>query len=254
LLLVAGLFVMGLGYTLAPSQVSADTNTSQQIAQGKELFRVGCASCHGENGEGQLADQIQGPSLVGVGAASVEFQVSTGRMPMSRPGPQAPVKPNFYTPEEIAALAAYIATLGLGPDIPDKSMYDPAGLTPQDLARGGELFRTNCSACHNFEGAGGALPTGKYAPPLRKTSPLHLYEAMIIGPQQMPVFNDQVLTPQDKREIIGYLESLHSRPNQGGFALGGIGPVSEGLWAWIVGLGAIICIGVWIAAKGARAR
>ena len=116
------------------------------------------------------------------------------------------------------------------------------------------MFRTNCSACHNFEGAGGALPNGKYAPSLVGVSNLHLYEAMITGPQQMPVFSDQVLTPDDKRAIIGYLNTLHAKPNQGGLALGGLGPVSEGLWAWIIGLGSIICFGIWIAAKGAKAR
>ncbi|HET9649415.1 MAG TPA: cytochrome c [Microlunatus sp.] len=256
LLLVAGLFVMGASWAaLAPSQqVSADTNTTQQIAEGKALFAVGCSSCHGLNGEGQVSEHIQGPPLVGVGAAAVEFQVSTGRMPMAKPGAQAPVKPSRYTEDEVLALAAYVQSLGPGPEIPDPSMYDTAGLTDEDLSRGGELFRTNCSACHNFEGAGGALPTGKYAPSLRGVSNLHLYEAMITGPQQMPVFSDQVLTPDDKRAIIGYLNTLHAKPNQGGLALGGLGPVSEGLWAWILGLGSIVAFGVWIAAKGAKAR
>jgi len=256
MLLVAGLFVMGLLYAAfaPPQQVSAETYTSQQVAAGKQLFAVSCASCHGLNGEGQDTGSIEGPPLVGVGAAAVDFQVSTGRMPMSKPGAQAPVKPNRFTPEEITELAAYVASLGPGPAIPEPAQYDPTGLSPEELSRGGELFRTNCSACHNFEGAGGALPTGKYAPSLRGVSNQHLYEAMITGPQQMPVFSDQVLTPDDKREIIGYLNTLHAKPNQGGLALGGLGPVSEGLWAWILGLGVIICIGVWIAAKGAKAR
>jgi ubiquinol-cytochrome c reductase cytochrome c subunit len=256
LLLVAGLFVMGLSWAaLAPSQqVSADTNTTQQIAEGKALFAVSCSSCHGLNGEGQVSEHIQGPPLVGVGAAAVEFQVSTGRMPMAQPGAQAPVKPSRFTEEEVLALAAFVQSLGPGPEVPDPAQYDPVGLSDEDLARGGELFRTNCSACHNFEGAGGALPNGKYAPSLHGISNLHLYEAMITGPQQMPVFSDQVLSPDDKRAIIGYLNTLHAKPNQGGLALGGLGPVSEGLWAWILGLGIIICFGVWIAAKGAKAR
>ncbi len=256
LLLVAGLFVMGVSWAvLAPSQqVSADTDTTQQIAEGKTLFAVACSSCHGLNGEGQVGEHIQGPPLVGVGAAAVEFQVSTGRMPLAQPGPQAPIKPTRYTEDEVLALAAYVESLGPGPAIPDQAAYDPAGLSDEDLSRGGELFRTNCSACHNYEGGGGALPNGKYAPSLIGVSNLHLYEAMITGPQQMPVFSDQVLTPDDKRAIIGYLDTLHAKPNQGGLALGGLGPVSEGLWTWILGLGSIIGFGVWIAAKGARAR
>ncbi len=256
LLLVLGLFAMGGLFSIfAPaSQVSADTGNSQQVAEGRALFRVGCASCHGMNGEGQITDTIQGPPLAGVGAASVEFQVATGRMPMAKPEAQAPVKPNRYSEEEVAALAAYVSTLGPGPAIPAPSEYDPSTVSEADIARGGELFRTNCSACHNFEGAGGALPGGKYAPALIGVSDLHLYEAMITGPQQMPVFSDEAMRPQDKRAIIAYLNNLHERPTQGGLALGGLGPVSEGLWAWILGLGSLMFFAIWIAAKGAKAK
>jgi ubiquinol-cytochrome c reductase cytochrome c subunit len=247
---------MGALFTIAvpKAQVSADTGTSQQVAAGKALFAVGCASCHGLNGEGEVTSSIQGPPLTGVGAAAVDFQVSTGRMPMARPGAQAPVKPNRYNDAEIAALAAYVATLGPGPAIPDAKQVDTTGVSEEDIAQGGELFRTNCSACHNFAGAGGALPGGKYAPSLYGVSNKHLYEAMITGPQQMPVFDDQVMTPENKRAIIAYLNDLHSRPDQGGLALGGLGPVSEGLWAWILGLGSLIGFAIWIAAKGVRAR
>jgi ubiquinol-cytochrome c reductase cytochrome c subunit len=256
LLLLFALFVLGALYNaVAPvQQVSADTHNTQQVAEGRALFAVGCASCHGLNGEGQTTETIQGPSLVGVGAAAVDFQVSTGRMPMARPGEQAPIKPNRYTEEEIAALAAFVASLGPGPDIPTEADYSATNISEEDLARGGELFRTNCSACHNFEGAGGALPNGKYAPPLAGLSEKRLYEAMVTGPQQMPVFSDEVLRPEDKRAIIGYLEELHERPSDGGLALGGIGPVSEGLWGWIIGLGSLILFAIWIAAKGAKAK
>jgi ubiquinol-cytochrome c reductase cytochrome c subunit len=256
LLLVFALFVVGALYTvIAPAQqVSADTGTSQQIAAGKALFAVGCASCHGLNGEGQAGSVIQGPPLIGVGAAAVDFQVSSGRMPMARPGAQAPVKPSEYTSEEVADLAAYVASLGPGPAIPDPAQYDPSTVSEADIARGGELFRTNCSACHNFEGAGGALPGGKYAPSLVGVSDKRLYEAMVTGPQQMPVFSDEVMRPEDKRAIIAYLTDLHERPSQGGLALGGLGPVSEGLWAWILGLGTLMFFAIWIAAKGAKAK
>jgi len=256
LLLVFALFVMGALYTvLAPAtQVSADTGTSEQVAEGKNLFAVGCASCHGLNGEGQSTGDIQGPPLAGVGAAAVEFQVGTGRMPLARPEAQGPVKPNRYTPEEVALLEAYVSSLGPGPDVPDPADYDASRVSEEDIARGGELFRTNCSACHNFEGAGGALPGGKYAPSLYGSSPLRIYEAMLTGPQQMPVFSDGVVKPDDKRAIIAYLNTLHERPDEGGLSLGGLGPVSEGLWAWIAGLGTLMGISVWIAAKGAKAK
>jgi len=256
LLLVLGLFVMGALYSVfAPAgQSAADTGTSQQVAQGRALFAVGCSSCHGLNGEGQDSGEIQGPPLIGVGAAAVDFQVGTGRMPMARPEEQAPVKPNRYSPEEVAALAAFVATLGPGPEIPGPELYEPVGLSEEEIARGGELFRTNCSACHNFEGAGGALPGGKYAPSLYGVSNKHIYEALITGPQQMPVFSDGVLKPEDKQAIIAYLNTLHEQPRQGGLDLGGLGPVSEGLWAWIIGIGGLIGVAVWVAAKGAKAK
>jgi ubiquinol-cytochrome c reductase cytochrome c subunit len=247
---------MGALYAVAApaAKVAADTGNSQQIAEGQALFRVGCGSCHGLNGEGQVSGLIQGPPLAGVGAASVDFQVSTGRMPMARPEEQAPIKKNLYSEEEIAALAAYVASLAPGPAVPTPEDYDPSNVSEEDIARGGELFRTNCSACHNFAGAGGALPDGKYAPSLYGVSNKNLYQAMIIGPQQMPVFSDEVMRPEDKRAIIGYLNELHDRPQDGGLALGGLGPVSEGLWAWIIGLGSLLVFAIWIAAKGTKAK
>ena len=247
---------MGALYAVAApaAKVAADTGNSQQVAEGQALFRVTCASCHGLNGEGQTTGTIQGPPLAGGGAASVDFQVSTGRMPMARPDAQAPVKKNLYSEEEVAALAAYVASLAPGPAIPTPEEYDPSNVSEEDIARGGELFRTNCSACHNFSGAGGALPGGKYAPSLYGVSNKHLYQAMITGPQQMPVFSDEVMRPEDKRAIIGYLNELHDRPQDGGLALGGLGPVSEGLWAWIIGLGSLMFFAIWIAAKGTKAK
>jgi ubiquinol-cytochrome c reductase cytochrome c subunit len=256
LLLVFALFLMGALWTVvAPKpRVQAETYTTQQVEQGRALFAVGCSSCHGLNGEGQVAENIQGPPLVGVGAASVHFQVSTGRMPMAQPGPQAPKKANLYSEEEVIALSAFVASLGPGPGIPTPEEYEPTNIPEEELARGGELFRTNCSACHNFEGAGGALPNGKYAPPLVGVDNIHLYEAMLTGPQQMPVFSDEVLTPENKRAIIGYLNELHEQDDRGGLALGGIGPVSEGFWTWTLGLGSLIAASIWIAAKGAKAK
>lgn len=252
LLLLFALFVMGGIYTaVAPASVSsADTTKSQQIAEGKELFAVGCSSCHGSAGQGSS----QGPTVIGTGAAAVDFQVSSGRMPLAQPGAQAVPGASRYNVDEIAAMAAYVASLGPGPEIPSAAEYSTDGLTDEQIARGGELFRTNCSACHNFEGAGGALPNGVQAPSLIGVSNKRVYEAQLTGPGQMPLFSDQVITPENKREIIGYLNRLHARPNNGGLSLGSLGPVSEGLWTWIVGIGVILAFAVWIAAKGAKAK
>lgn len=252
LLLLCALFVVGALYAaVAPTtQVAADGGNSADVAAGQALFASsGCASCHGLNGEGTS----QGPTLVGVGSASVDFQVSTGRMPLAQPGAQAPVKTSRYTDDEVKILGAYVDSLGPGLKVPDASAYTPEGLTAEELARGGEMFRTNCSACHNFSGEGGALPNGKYAPNLIGVSDKHIWEALRTGPQQMPVFPQTTLTDDDVKSIIGYLNTLHEQP-AGGFKLGGIGPVSEGLWTWLIGIGVLICFAVWIAAKGVRAR
>lgn len=236
---------------MAPTQQSvAEPSTSQQAKEGQELFAQNCSSCHGLNGEGTS----QGPTLQGVGAASVDFQVSTGRMPLAQPGEQAPIKPREFTDSEIAALEAFVSTLGPGPAVPSESEYSSKGLTDEQIAQGGELFRTNCSACHNFTGQGGALPNGKHAPSLVGVSSKHIYEAMLTGPQQMPVFSDEVLTPQDKAKIIAYLNSVHAQPNQGGLSLGAIGPVSEGVVIWTIGIGVMIAFAVWITARGVRSR
>lgn len=251
LLLLAALTLMGLLQSLVVpvTQVAADSESSQQVMEGKALFAVGCASCHGMNAEGSAF----GPVLVGVGAAAVDFQVATGRMPKATERNQAHQKERQFDEDETASMAAYIASLGPGPAIPGPELYEPGELDPTALARGGELFRTNCAGCHNFAGAGGALPHGRIAPPLDDVSDREVYEAMITGPAQMPVFSDDVLRPQDKRELIAYLKALDDQPDQGGLDLGGLGPVAEGLWAWVAGMGALVAFAVWIAAKGARA-
>jgi ubiquinol-cytochrome c reductase cytochrome c subunit len=186
-----------------------------------------------------------GPSLYGVGAASVSFQVGTGRMPLAQQGPQAEKKPPQFTADQTAALAAYVASLAPGPGIPDSAYLQGNG----NAAAGAQLFRINCAMCHNIAGAGGALTDGKFAPPLAGASAEHIYEAMVTGPQNMPVFNDANLTPDQKSNIITYLKYLEQNPSPGGFDLGSLGPVSEGLFIWIFGLGAVVGVTIWIAAK-----
>ncbi|RKN42261.1 c-type cytochrome [Streptomyces hoynatensis] len=240
----------GLYATLAPGEAKAD-NSAQSLAieEGKRLYDVGCATCHGNGGQGSS----DGPSLVGVGAAAVDFQVGTGRMPLQQPGPQAEEKPEVYSQEEIDQLAAYIASLGPGASVPEESLYDPAGGDP---AQGGELFRTNCSQCHNFSGQGGALTHGKEAPNLHDVDPRYIYEAMLTGPQNMPSFPNTVLTEEDKQDIIAYLNEVNtsSSAHQGGLSLGGYGPVGEGLFAWVAGIGALVACAVWIGARSTKAR
>lgn len=241
LLFLALIFTGGV-YSLAmPGAVAENGASDAEIAAGSELFGANCAYCHGSSGQGtDIA-----PSLVGVGAASVDFQVATGRMPMVANSAQAPVKPVEFNEEQISQLSAYVASLGPGPSIPSAEMVD-ASLG--DPTNGMQLFRTNCAMCHNVAGAGGALSAGKYAPAITETSPTHLYEAMLTGPQAMPVFNDASITPEGKRDIIAYVAELNEVA-PGGLSLGSLGPVSEGVWVWMIGLGSLIAIAVWVGAK-----
>ncbi len=255
--MLLGLTVTGSAYAvLSPAQATDEAASQSTVDQGRALFLVGCASCHGKNGEGirtQNNTQL-GPPLVGVGAAAVDFQVGTGRMPMARPGVQAPRKDVLYSPQEIEALAAYVASLGPGPSIPESDSYDTTDATNEEVVRGGEFFRTNCTACHNFAASGGALPGGKYAPSLMGVSEKHIYEAMLTGPQQMPVFSDTVLKPEEKRDVIAYLKSIEENPSYGGSSLGSFGPVSEGLFAWLAGIGTLVGFAVWIASNSTRSK
>ncbi|MBC7442931.1 MAG: c-type cytochrome [Ramlibacter sp.] len=243
-LIAIGLLFTGGAYAaFSTSTASAETNaTSQQtVGEGQKLFAANCATCHGLAAQGSGA----GPSLIGVGAAAVDFQVGTGRMPMQMDGPQAQKKKVQFTEEQVASLAAYVASLAPGPGLPDASLLDGEG----DAANGAELFRINCAMCHNVAGAGGALTAGKYAPNLKGVTEAHIYEAMVTGPQSMPVFNDLNISPESKRDIITYLKYLENNPSPGGLALGSLGPVSEGLFLWIFGLGSIVALTVWITAK-----
>ena len=245
-LLAIGLGLTGGAYaafttTTASAQPAAAAASQSTVDQGKRLFQANCATCHGLQAEGSA----NAPSLIGVGSAAVDFQVGTGRMPMQMQGPQAQEKPVQFTNQEIAALAAYVASLAPGPSIPEQKYLAGDG----DAAKGAELFRVNCAMCHNVAGAGGALTEGKYAPPLTSVSAKHIYEAMVTGPQNMPVFNDLNITPQGKADIITYLKYIQKNPSPGGFELGSLGPVAEGLFLWIFGLGAIVALTVWITAK-----
>jgi ubiquinol-cytochrome c reductase cytochrome c subunit len=244
--MAAGLALTGGGYAAATAAVEAvkpvsAVATADQISEGRKLFLANCASCHGKNAEGTKA----APSLIGVGGAAVEFQVDSGRMPGQASGPQLQVKKKQFTDEQIDALVSYASTLGNGPDVPTEEMIAANG----DSTRGGELFRINCAMCHNAVGAGGALTEGKYAPALKGVPADHIYEAMLTGPQNMPVFNDANLTPQDKKDIITYLKFVEENPSAGGYELANLGPVVEGLFTWIFILGFIIAITIWLGAK-----
>ncbi len=249
LVLFFALAVVSLGYSgvnnlITPASARIGSEETL-VTKGSALFAEGCSSCHGLNGQGTS----DGPNLSAVGAAAVHFQVSSGRMPMAAPGAQVMRKKPSYNEEETIALAAYVATFGPGPAIPSEEQINE--WQNASVSEGGELFRTNCAQCHNFAGSGGALTNGKYAPSLNLATPQQIYEAMLTGPQSMPIFSDKTLTPESKAAIIRYIQELNKSENPGGMDLGRVGPVTEGLFLWVIGIGVLIIFSIWI---GARVR
>jgi ubiquinol-cytochrome c reductase cytochrome c subunit len=247
------LVLIGVGYAVVTSSGNASASApapanAAQIAFGRRVFVEDCATCHGLFAEGQPG---QAPSLIGVGAAAVDFQVSTGRMPAAVISAENDRKPPHLNPAQTHAVAAYIQSLGGGPPIPSAAQVSTAGA---NIGLGQRLFVANCAACHNFVGAGGALTNGKYAPPLTESTPTQIYEAMLTGPEAMPAFNDLTITPQEKRDVIAYVTQVRSQSNPGGFSLGRVGPVTEGLVAFLGLLLFMVLVALWITAKHRKAH
>jgi ubiquinol-cytochrome c reductase cytochrome c subunit len=240
-----GLVVAGVLYGTfsgGGASAAAPAQDSTQIAQGHSLFISSCSTCHGLDAQGTT----QAPSLIGAGAAAVDFQMSTGRMPAKELGAENDRKPTSFTQSQIYDIAAYIASLGGGPAIPPAAATSTSGA---NTALGEELFSTNCAQCHGFAGAGGALTYGKSAPSLNASTPTQIYEAMLTGPEAMPVFGDGTITPAEKKDIIAYVTQTRAEDNPGGFSLGRTGTTTEGLLGWVGGLGFLVLIAMWLTAK-----
>lgn len=265
---VVGAVALGLGLTGAglvaqavtpdAQTATADLDAASMVNQGKDIYEVACITCHGANLQGV---QDRGPSLVGVGEGAVYFQVHSGRMPMKRNEAQASRKDARFNEQQTLALAAYVNANGGGPGIVKDSdgniamdslrgsHNDNGEIDPQDVSRGSDLFRLNCASCHNFTGRGGALSGGKYAPTLDNANEQEIYQAMLTGPQNMPKFSDRQLSADEKKDIIAYIKSAKETPSQGGYGLGGIGPVTEGMLMWIVGIVVLIGAAMWIGTR-----
>ena len=252
----------GAGLLAAALTPDAQVATAQRddqamIQEGKDLYDYACITCHGANLQGV---KDRGPSLIGTGEGAVYFQVNSGRMPMKSNDAQAERKKPRFTEAQTLAIAAYVAANGGGPELvynEDGSIameelrgknYDGT-IQAADVARGSELFRLNCASCHNFTGRGGALSSGKYAPVLDPANEQEIYQAMLTGPQNMPKFSDRQLTADEKRDIIAFIKSAKETPSPSGWALGGIGPVAEGLAMWIIGVTLVGAAAMWIGSR-----
>ncbi|WP_297850716.1 c-type cytochrome [uncultured Corynebacterium sp.] len=260
--LALGIGLSGAGLLATALTPDAQVATAQRddqalIQEGKDLYEQACITCHGANLQGV---KDRGPSLIGTGEGAVYFQVNSGRMPMMSNDAQAERKKPRYSEAQTLAMAAYVAANGGGPEL----VYNEDGsiameelrgknfdgdIQAADVARGSELFRLNCASCHNFTGRGGALSSGKYAPVLDPANEQEIYQAMLTGPQNMPKFSERQLTADEKRDIIAFIKSSKETPSPGGWSLGGIGPVAEGLAMWIIGVTLVGAAAMWIGSR-----
>ncbi len=232
--------------TLAAAVPSPSVSLSPQARSGRLLYLRDCAWCHGAHGVGTAF----GPNLVGVGAESADFMLSTGRMPIPRVEEQPPRRKPVYTPAQIGELDAYVASLGPGPDIPS---VDPAA---GDLGKGADLYEQNCAACHSSTGIGGALTSGLKAPGLMDSSPRQIVEAMRLGGAglrtgKMPKFGRDLLSEAQVDSIVRYVLYLQHPQDRGGLSLARIGPVAEGFAAWFGALLILVLFVAWIGKRTA---
>jgi ubiquinol-cytochrome c reductase cytochrome c subunit len=242
--LLGALASMGSIYAaFAASSGADDTGTSAaDIAAGRQLFQLSCITCHGANLDGIKG---QGPSLIGVGGAAVYFQVSTGRMPLTQQGAYAARKEAKFDEQQTEQLAAYVESVGGGPTLPQGNLRGDSS----SIAVGGELFRLNCASCHGTTFRGAPLSAGKIAPTLWEANDKQIVAAMLTGPESMPVFSDNQLTPDEKSAIVAYIQTMKESKDPGGNGIDRIGPVSEAIVAWVGGVGAVMIAILWIGAK-----
>ena len=215
-------------------------------AAGKLLFDQTCSSCHGSEANGVTPSGAAsiGPNLQGVGAATVDFWITTGRMPAADVAAvEAERKPPKLTDKQALEVAAYINSLD--PSVP---AVPTVNLKGANVSVGADLFQLNCAACHTITGAGDALAFGTNAPSLqnRQVTAEQVAEAMRIGPANMPRFSGN-LSDSQVRDVVAYVtEKIQHPSNPGGLGLGGVGPVAEGFIALLIGVGGLALICFWI--------
>jgi ubiquinol-cytochrome c reductase cytochrome c subunit len=208
------------------------------IAPGQALFAANCASCHG----GDAAGTERAPNLLSLGAGTVDFWVSTGRMPLADSSIQATTKPPRFNKLQSLEISAYVQSLA-----PGGVKVPVVDLSNANVGKGSELFTLNCAACHTITGAGDALADGAYAPTLHYASSRQIVEAIRSGPGNMPHFGPGNISNAEMRDITAYVHSYIQHPvNRGGFGLGGIGPVGEGFVGLLIGVGALMLVCFWI--------
>jgi quinol---cytochrome-c reductase cytochrome c subunit len=208
--------------------IAAPASASAQ--DGRALFDEGCATCHGDHAHGMRGTA---PTLHGVGAQAADFYLSTGRMPLADPEDEPVRARPAYTPAQRRALIGYVASLG-GPPVPE--------VAPErgSLSEGQALFASHCAGCHQIESQGGVVP-GAVAPALQEATPVQIAEAVRVGPYLMPPFTERQIDRHQLDSIVRYVLSTRTPPDRGGWGIGNIGPIPEGMVAWLLA-GAVLLI------------
>jgi ubiquinol-cytochrome c reductase cytochrome c subunit len=204
---------------------------------GEHLYGQYCVSCHGANGSGRNdpAHGHEGPPLAGVGALAADFYLRTGYMPLRQVGKQPRRSRVLFSEPQIQALVAYVGSLGKGPQVPDPQPERGS------LSDGLMLFTEHCAGCHQIVAEGGYL-TGGVAPPLDQATPRQVAEAIRIGPYLMPRFSTRDLTPRQVDSIVRYVEYAKHPDDRGGWAIGHLGPVPEGMVTWFLAAAALVAV------------
>ncbi len=224
-----------------PAPITYSLPPRSYIGAGEALFASSCASCHGP----QALGTDRAPNLQGLGAATVDFWVSTGRMPLADSYLQPVRKLVRFTPRQVLQIVAYVSSLA--PPFQADSGIPTVDLKNANLAEGNSLFVLNCAGCHTITGAGDALANGAFAPSLHKATATQIAEAIRTGPGNMPHFGPGNLSEQQAADIVAYVKTVIQHPNNsGGLGLGGIGPVAEGFIGLLIGVGALMLVAFWI--------
>ena len=221
----------------APAFVAAaSAQPASHNAAVRSLYLRDCGTCHGSNGEGTN----RGPSLVGVGTAWTDYELSTGRMPLADPDEKTIRHKPAYSPTVIRQLVDYVAAFGPG-GVPVPNLQ----LRGADIARGGEVYRLQCAACHSWSGTGGAL-LHREAPSVLDATPAQVAEAVRVGPDTMPAFGTAAVSDPDLNDLVAYVRTLARSYNRGGDPLWHVGPLMEGAVGWVVGIGLLLLAIRWI--------
>jgi ubiquinol-cytochrome c reductase cytochrome c subunit len=238
-----GIALLALGTLALAAPSPSPAQRAADPRHGRELFVSGCSTCHGMDARGIPG---RGPSMYGVGALAADWYLRTGRMPLAHPHDYPIRAHSVYSGPDQADMVAYIASLG-GPPIP---AVDPAA---GSLSRGKELFTENCAGCHQVVAQGGVVTPSTIAPSLENgVRPVDVAEVVRIGPYVMPRFSQKQLSTQDVNDLARYVQHVQALPNIGGWGIGNIGPIPEGLVLWGLGIVSLVIVARLIGERGTR--